>query len=306
VTVPAEQSDAARADVRIVRAGFRRDRTAVRLAVLAWLVTVAVTLVSVWPAWRWWSAVLEYAPRGDTMAQRFDFVVFKEIVQFDRGSASGMTAAALAAGTVLALLLNPFLSGGVLGVLASPNEGIAPRFFASGAQLYGRFVRALVYVGIPAAIAIGLVAAAGQASVDLAADRGLERAAIVLAVVWIVAAIAVAGFFTAVLDLARLSVLLRDSREVLAAVLSALGFAVRQLGALLRLGVVFAIWWLALFAGVIGLRAVLPSDGWVWLLIAILLQQGASYARMRLRVAVMASELALARGRSVAAAAASE
>ena len=82
----------------IVRAGFRRDPAHRRAALIAFVLTFIIALVSVWPAWRWWAAALEYAPRGDSLIDRVDLVVLKELVQFDRSSAFGMTGAALSAG----------------------------------------------------------------------------------------------------------------------------------------------------------------------------------------------------------------
>jgi hypothetical protein len=267
-----------------------------RATAIVFLVTFIVAIVSVWPAWRWWSAALEYAPRGDSLIDRVDLVVLKELVQFDRSSAFGMTGAALSAGAVLALLLNPLLAGGVFGLLAvgSPRAG-ARAFFDEGVRVYWRFARALLYVGGFGLLVAGVVAGAATLVIDAVSDRGLERLVVGLWVVRVVTLVLVAAFFTAVLDLARARMLLADSRRALAASMEALACAVRRIGELARIGLAYAGLLLPAAALIIWLRVNLPGGEWGWLVVAFLLQQLLAWVRIWLRVATLASLLAIAR-----------
>jgi hypothetical protein len=284
------------AGAAIVRAGFRRDPAHRRAALIAFLLTFIIALVSIWPAWRWWAAALEYAPRGDSLIDRVDLVVLKELVQFDRSSAFGMTGAALSAGAVLALLLNPLLAGGVLGLLVAETPGAdARRFFDAGVGVYWRFARALLYVGGVGALVTGLVAGLATLAIDAVSERGLERLVVALWALRVLVLVAVAAFVTAVLDLARARLMLTDSRRVASVSIDALQCALRRMGALARIGLAYAGLLLPVAALIVWLRARLPGGGWGWLVVAFLLQQLLAYGRLRLRVATLASELALAR-----------
>jgi hypothetical protein len=282
--------------LRVVRDGFRRDRTHQVAALFTWLLTLIVASAPVWPAWRWWSSALAYAPRGDVLVERVDLVVLKELVQFDRASTFGMVGAALFAGVILALLLNPLIAGGVLGLLLDASGGPrATRFFASGVAWYGRFARALIYVAVVAALALGLVVAGSTLVVDAVSRRGFEQAGLMLNLLQVMVLVGVAAFFTAVLDLTRARLVLTGSGGVLAASLTALRVALRHPGALARIGLSYALLLTAVGVGVVWLRAHLPGGGWGWLALAFVLQQAFSYVRLRLRVATLASLVALAR-----------
>jgi hypothetical protein len=279
-----------------VREGFRLDRTQRVAALLAWALTLIVALVSVWPAWRWWTSALALAPRGDVLIDRVDLVVLKELVQFDRASTFGMVNAALAGGVLLALLLNPFVGGGVVGLLTGVPTGTpaARRFFEAGAGFYSRFVRTLLYVGLVGAAIAAIADALGTLAADALSDRGLERAAILAQVLRFVTLGLVVAFFTAVLDLARIRIARADSRHVLVACADALRLALRRLGALTRIGAVFFGLLAVVATAALTLRASLPGGGWLWLALAVLLQQALAYARLRLRVSTIAALAALA------------
>jgi hypothetical protein len=281
-----------------VREGFRLDRAHRLAAQLAWLVTLIVAVVSVWPAWGWLSSALAFQPRGDVVADRVDLVVLKELVQFDRASTFGMVNAAMAGGVVLALLLNPLLAGGVIALVTGAPAGRGSHlFFDAGVRFYNRFLRALLYVGFAALLAAGLTWALGILVSEALADRGLERAQVAAYAMRVVAVGLVAAFFTAVLDLARLRIAASDSRHVLVACADAFRLALRRLGALARIGAAFLILLAAIAVVLFTIRANLPGNGWIWLLVALLLQQAAAYARMRLRVSTIAALAALARPR---------
>ena len=107
------------------------------------------------------------------------------------------------------------------------------------------------------------------------------------------ALVAVAAWFTAALDLARINLVRTDSRRVLAESLRALALALRHLGPLVRVGLLYLGLLLAMTTAVVLLRSALPGGGWGWLALAVALQQLLAYSRLRLRVAAMASCVAL-------------
>ncbi len=307
VTIPAEVggTDAPTRGRGPVREGFRRDRRQRIATLIAYLLTLIVALVSVWPAWNWLSSALEYAPRGDVLIDRFDLVVLKELVQFDRASTIGLVNAAMTAGVAAALLLNPLIAGGVIGLLTARSGagGATPRFFDVGVRFYGRCFRALIYVGLAAAIVAGFWWELAAVVADAVSERGLERAEILVYALRLAGAGLVLAFFTAVLDLARIHLVTADSRHVLVACVDALRLARRRFGGLVRIGAVFFALLLVVAVVALTVRAVLPGGGWGWLLVAVALQQAVAYARLRLRVAAMASLAALARPLGAAASA---
>lgn len=278
-----------------IREGFRIDRTHRVAALLVWALTLVVSVVTVWPAWQWWSSTLGQAPRGDVLVDRVDLVVLKELVQFDRGSMFDMTTAALSGGIVLALLLNPLFGGGVIGLLIGEASGATSvrRFFDSGIRFYGRFFRALLYVGLVGFVVCGLAGALITVGGDALSERGLERAWVGSQVVLYVVLGLFAAFFTAVLDLARIRVARSDSRHVLVACVDACRLALRRLGTLVRIGGLFVALLAVLALVLLTIRAWLPGGGWLALGVALLLQQALACGRVRLRVATIASLAAL-------------
>lgn len=286
--------DAVKAPDSPVRAGFRRDRTHRLAALLAFALSLATAVLAVWPAWQWWSSALALAPRADVLVDRIDLVVLKELVQFDRSSTFGLAGAAVTSGLVLALLLNPLVGAGVAGLVtgAPAGRGVT-QFFETGIRFYGRSLRALVYVGLAGFVVVSLAWSIGVIASEALGDRGLERATIVAGILRFVIVGLIAAFFTAVLDLARIRLVRRDGRHVAAACVDALRFAVRRLGALARIGLVYAACLAAVSAMAWLLRINLPGGGWGWLALAVLLQQAVVYARLRLRVSVIASLAAL-------------
>ena len=103
--------------VRAIREGGARLWTRGAFAVVAtWAIVTIVAVVAVAPAWAWWSGALGHTIDGARLLGSPNVATLVEVL---RESPFGVRTVAVAAiaGAVLALLLNPFLAGGVIGAL---------------------------------------------------------------------------------------------------------------------------------------------------------------------------------------------
>jgi len=218
-----------------------------------------------------------------------------------------MTIAAAAAAAVVALALNPFLAGGLLGRLSDghvaggrardPGEdGPAARFAADGVRYYVPLLLTLLLVGA-GAFFVSLVAVPAATSV-VAAVRGPD--ATVFAAM-LAALVLVTGVATIVLDVARIHIVRGETGNAARAVALAVGFAVtrplRLTGLALIAGASTAI------AGVLLMtaRGWLAGGTWPAILGTLALQQIHALARTGIRATWLASELTLVETASLAA-----
>jgi hypothetical protein len=283
---------------RAIGEGWRRVRTRAPLAVVTiWAIVTVVAIAAVAPAWAWWSGAL-----GDTIegARLLGSPNIGTLVELFRGApfgAAAVGAAALAAGAI-ALLLNPFLAGGLLGALARDSgprahDGVSPsrrasRFAADGVRFYGPLLRVALIVWPIAGVATAVVAAA--AAIPFA---GTERPALSLAAGGFAAAVWMLGA-AMLADLARIRIVQTGRSGAAAAVVAALGMGFRQGPRLALVAAVFATAFAIAGAGLVAVRAWLAGDTWPSLLLGVAAQQAHAFARTWLRATMVASELVLA------------
>ena len=131
--------------------------------VATWAIVTIVAVVVVAPAWAWWSGALGHTIDGARLLGSPNVATLVEVLRESPFAARTIAVAAIA-GAALALLLNPFLAGGVIGALVREPlvgelgvdaGGRGARFAADGVWLYGPLLRVALIVWPIAAIAIG-------------------------------------------------------------------------------------------------------------------------------------------------------
>ena len=276
--------------VPLLRAGWARTWGRGLSAVIAtWAIVAATAMVAIAPAWAWWSRTLSHRVEAAQLLGYLNLSLLVEVFR-DDPSAARMIATAAFAGAVVAFLLNPFLAGGMIGVLAWDGDPAERRgrFAATGAVHYGPLLRAALLVWPVGALATAVLTVAAAAALG-AAGLPLPFG---LGAVWL----AVIGGATAtamVVDLARIQVVRGPSRKALAAVGGGLRLAARHAAALLPLAMVYTLLFAAAAAALVALRGALSLDGWGSILAAVAVQQAHALGRVWLRSTLIASGLVL-------------
>jgi hypothetical protein len=278
--------------VAIARAGaalvLQRGGVAV---LLAWGVVAGLTALAVAPAWAWWTRVLGHSIEAATLLGHPNTALIGE-VSLEDPSAVRMIVTAAALAAVVAVLLNPFIAGGMLGALRrGPGERAGASFAAGGSRHYGAMLRAMPIVWpIPAILAVGL------SVVPLVIIFGIGPSGVggVLSIALLVGIPAVClTLGTALLDVVRVQIVRRDVGALRAvASLSRIGPTgiLRLLGASLVYAALLALALTLLFA----IRGWLAGDTWPSILAGLAVQQAHALGRTWLRGAWLASALAYA------------
>ena len=283
--------------VEAIREGFARLwRRGAFAVVAAWAIVAILAVVAVAPAWAWWRTALGHTIDGARLLGSPNVATLVEVLRESPFAARTIAAAAIAA-AVLALLLNPFLAGGVIGALVrqplagEPGldaRGRGTRFAADGVWLYGPLLRVALIVWPAAAIAIACGAAA--VAILLVATPvpvlGLAVGTAVIACGMLAA--------TMVVDLARIHVARTGARRARAGVLAALRIVGSQAPRLFLVGLVFGTALALGGAALLAVRGWLSAETWPSLLAGVAVQQAHAFARTWLRGALVASEVVLA------------
>jgi hypothetical protein len=216
---------------------------------------------------------------------------------FTRGGRSSLDATTLGVGA-LYLLLQVFLTGGLLGVFRAPEGGWTVRGLAHGSGFYfGRLFRVSL-VALAAAFALFAVNAPFARWVDgLAAEAVSERSAIALHLGRHAVLLLALVLVHMVSSHAKVLVVREERLSAVLACLSALGFCARSflaaLGQYLVVGA-FGIGLVALFGALDGRLAVV---GWWSQLVALVLFEVFVAVRIALRLGLLASQVELQRAR---------
>ena len=256
---------------------------------LLWLANVLAAL----PAYLFFSNAL-----GDAVgrsAMPLDQNAVLEVLTGRSGLVGGVLELILL-GLAVALLVSPFLHGGILHVLQGRGGELAfgPAFFAGGARYYGRFL--LLALG---SIVLWLPAAALFLTVHVllkALTRGSTDEPLVFALVLARAALAflLLSVVRMVLDYARIRMVREGTPAVLGSLAWAAGFVVRGFGRTALLYALLTLTGWAMFAAFLGLDKVVGRAAGGAALPAFFLAQLFIAGRGWLRVAFQAGQLKLA------------
>jgi hypothetical protein len=217
---------------------------------------------------------------------------------FDRGvdgAADALDPTLLALG-VLALCVHAFLSGGLAATLRTPAGGFKLRGLLHACGFYfGRFARLTL-------LTLGLVALVFLLHAPLArwAEwRGLEAVSENTALAWAVAqrALLLAGLALVFLlsSYAKALIVLEERASALLALVSAAGFCLRRAGQVLGQALLMLLLGLLAFAAWRFCDARLQATGYASQIPVLLALQAFVFARIWLRLALLAGQIALLR-----------
>jgi hypothetical protein len=277
----------------VTREGLGRALRVPRLAVVVWLVNLALAMAAGVPGWLALHSALGPLPATDAIGEGLSFSVVADLGEMRPGLLGGLGLSALGA-AFLGLVLGAAVTGGLLEVLMSRDERpFAHRFGYGAGRFFGRFARAglvaVVLGGLAALLAALPFALLGRA----ARGSAWEPARLAAALATGLAAFLVFLLALLALDAARILIVRDDLRRVAPALRSGfrvvLGRPIRWLGAwavnALLVGLAAAAY-LALSG------ALVPPSG-PFLLALVLLQQAFALTRAGLRVALLGSEAGL-------------
>jgi hypothetical protein len=264
-------------------------RRGLAAVVIAWALVALLAVLAVVPAWAWWARELSRPIDATRLLGSPNLAILTEVAQANPAGWRMLWTTAIAAAFV-ALLLNPFLAGGVLGAISRDpgDDGPVARFAAEGALHYGPMLRVLLIAGVLVAVFLS-VASPGVAT--LADAAGASDLAVFLAGLAVAAlTVGVAGVLV---DLARIRIVRGDTRKARVAIGWATVFAVRHAPALLVVAVACGALIAVTVAALAWTRGALPATTWPSILAGLALQQASALARTWLRASWLAGELAL-------------
>ena len=283
VLTPGSGPAALRAGVALVR---RRGLSAV---VITWALVALLAILAAVPAWAWWARELSKPIDAARLLGSPNLAILTEVAQANPAGWRMLATTAVAAAFV-ALLLNPFLAGGVLGAISRDpgDDGPVARFAAEGALHYGPMLRVLLIAGVLVAVFVSVASPAAAAAAEAAGASDLMVFLSSLAV----AALSV-GVASVLVDLARIRIVRGDTRKARLAIGWAIVFGVRHVPALLVVAVVFGTLIALTVAALAWTRGALSATTWPSILAGLALQQAGALARTWLRASWLAGELAL-------------
>jgi hypothetical protein len=273
-----------------IRLGVAQSLRNVRLVLLVWLVFLTLAWVAALPAWRWFDGVLSLAPEGDRLLSGLNIALLKELTHYDRSPVMDIALGSASTFFLIALVLNPFIAGGTLGVLASVAErGVTRRFVGEGTRCYWPFARILLLVGILGA-GVTMILTSGFEAASVAVDeRGWPRVSMwidnLMLLMWLI----VFGLSSLIVDVSRILMLRRDDGRAGAAVRQALGFLGRNAVSVVAIGCAFIVLLVAAIAIYNLIASGITPLSWALIVSAILLQQLFALTRTTLRVGLLAA-----------------
>jgi hypothetical protein len=276
-----------------IRAGLRAAVRHPKLVGLVWVWCGLLALVPALPAWTWWSGVLGSSPEAASVLKRFDIGVFLDLTAGKGIDGFGLLTGAAVAVALVALVSSAFTFGGILETFGTEDDRrpFMHRFFRGGGHFFWRFVRLAIIAGVCLVLATGAASALMAAAIAPMSESEWEPAAYLGGVASIVVFLVVAALFLLALDYARIRVARDDSRRMLKAYASGLGFVLRRLFSAYGIAVAILIFEVALVLGYIAYESHAPAAGtWGAITALVVVQQIVVVGRVFLRVALVGAE----------------
>jgi hypothetical protein len=125
---------------------FRALFTAIQWRLLlVWLLLLLIpTLVVALPVWGTLSELLDHSVHADAWAKQFDAMMAGDVVRIVSDQTGGLKAAAIA-GTLVTLLLSPWLNGMIVGAGRSGRTPSMGEHLHNGLSMYGKMFRLLLW-----------------------------------------------------------------------------------------------------------------------------------------------------------------
>jgi hypothetical protein len=289
-----ERARPAMTAMQAIRAGLARASRNVRLVGVVWFAFLILAWIAALPAWRWFDGVLSLAPEGDRLLSGLNIALLRELTHYDRSPTMTVAMGGMSTFLVVALILNPFVAGGTLGVLmprpgGSGARGVTQRFAAEGTRNYWRFARVLLLVGMLAGVLTLILTTGFEAAGSAFDERGWPRASMwtdnLLLLMWLSAF----GLTSLIVDVARIFLLRRDDGRAIASIKQALGFLWRHTGAVMVASAAFLVLLAAAGALYILIAASITPIAWGLIIFTIAWQQLFALARTTLRIGFLAA-----------------
>jgi hypothetical protein len=259
------------------------------------LVLYLFNLLLAFPAAYAFRAVL-LAEFGNSLAPEqflggFDFTLYSDFMKH-HGNAVDAVLRLIVPLVVLGLLVGPFLGGGTIAAIRAKGESFSVRrFFWEGGLYYFRIFRLSIIFSL---LAVLLFAAASLVLGGIVSAIDDEAVSEISPFVAAVAGIGITGLLLAFLlvasEFARIAVVAGNSRRMLGAAITGLGFALRNIGVVAGLQILFALLAGAMIALYWVIEGLLPMNSGPMIVLVFLLQQLFIIVRILLRTATFASE----------------
>jgi hypothetical protein len=271
--------------------GVRAIFAHVRIAIVLWLINVALASVAIFPIWWWWSRTA-LLPETDPLVERFHVGVFRDLL-IDGGILGLLTLPLMMAGLLLvALPISVFLAGATLEVLISDDGNpFFQRFVRGGAHFFWRFLRLSILGGIVMIVVVALTALGTGSAVAPLLRSTWAPGAFVAVAIEVLAVGMVTTYFLLSFDYARIRLALSDRRGVFRAWMASLGLVARHPVQTYGLACMFGILFAAVAAGYLLAVAALGTHTMALIAATMALQQVFVLARTALRVGMLAGEM---------------
>lgn len=279
---------------RSVAAGLGAAWRTRQLVLIVWLGFLALGLFAAMPSWRGYAGALAHAPEGDRLLSGLKLPLLMELTASEAPGSPVVFPWMMLTALIVALLANPFVTGGVIAVLSGrPDDAgrtVRERFFAGGARHYWRLARLLLLGGFGAVLMLTLVAAALFGAMIAAEEGGSEVRSLSIFFGALAVLGLLAGLFSLVLDFARIAVV-RDGLRTWGAIKTGLRMLFRRFGRLFGFGLTFALLLGIAWALFIAASSTILFSGWGTIALGMALQQGFALVRTGLRIAMIGGEL---------------
>jgi hypothetical protein len=277
----------------IIKAGLRSAARHRKIVWLLWSWHGLLALVPAVPAWTWWNGVLSDSPEAASALKRFDLGVFLDVIAGKGINGFGLLVGAAAAAGVVAVVSGAFAFGGILEVFGSEEDRrpFMHRFFRGGGHFFWRFFRLAIMAGVCLLVATTAASALLTVVTTPIGESEWEPAGYLAGIVSITVTIAVAALFLLALDYARIRVARDDSRSMLKAYASGIGFVLRRLFTVYGIAIAILVLEIALILCYVAYETNAPAAG-TWAAIAVLfvIQQVVVLGRLYFRLAMIGAE----------------
>lgn len=273
--------------------GLGRALANPRLAVLLWLVNAGLAAIAAIPAFFHLSSALGSRPEGDRLLDGFSFGLMAELGHY-QGAWAGILMSMLLPLAAVALLGNALISGGVLEVLtAQDDRRLLHRFGRGAGHFFGRFFRAGLVAGLVGLVVAGVLAALVRWIGRRLEDSAWEPMGFLVALVRFGLVALVVLVVLMALDLARVRMVLEDSRQAIRLFFRSLTFVLRHPVKVLGLWAVNSVVLGGVMLAYLAYCSGFPATRGRFILAMVIVQQAVMLCRAGLRVGLWAGEIAL-------------
>ncbi len=259
--------------------GISQASGRVKMVALLWIFNCLFAGVVYTLAATFFSRAFGSSTAAEDLLHGFDTALFLEMLVNNPGH-QALLLKAMGFLFFLYFWVSLFLTGGILQVLSAParlagdeapDRRFAARFFQGAGKYFGRFFRLALYSLILWAALSVFQFLLYAAAKPLTGEGTNEKMMVIMFWVWVGLGAVLFFFVSMVLDYARISIVLADSRRVLRALFAALGFVLRRLLRTSTLYAMLLLTGLGLFLLYWGIHDMIPtrSTGSIWLAFAV-------------------------------------